>query len=267
MPDARSHRLQSPELAAPAGGDIPISVLGVPFRLLSVDSFLAWVDECVAQHRGAYVSAVNASSVVQSMTDQEFAQALRESDVNLPDGTPVAWAISRLARHRQPRLPGPAVMLHMLGRAQARGHRVLFYGSTDHVLQLLQRQMKALFPGLAIAGAISPPFRPLSRSEDDRLCEQMRGARPDIVLIGLGAPKQEIWMHAHRDSLEAVLVGVGAAFDFHAGVVRRAPAWMSALASNGSSVWSRNRGGSGSAMRQRCQYSSGTSADSSRRSA
>jgi N-acetylglucosaminyldiphosphoundecaprenol N-acetyl-beta-D-mannosaminyltransferase len=218
-----------PKRSVPAGDVIQVSVLGVPFRPLSEDSFLAWVDECVAQHRGAYVSAVNASSVVQSATDPAFAQALRDSDVNLPDGTPVAWAVSKLARFRQARLPGPAMMLLMLGRAQARGHRVLFYGSTDPVLELLQQRMKARFPDLTIVDAISPPFRPLSRSEDEQLCERIREGRPDIVFVGLGAPKQELWMRAHRNSIGAVLVGVGAAFDFHAGVIRRAPPWIQRL--------------------------------------
>jgi len=212
-----------------AGGAVQVTVLGVPFRPLSAAALLAWMDSCIAEHRGAYVCAVNASSVVQCSSDPRFLQALKEADVNLPDGAPVAWAVSQLARRRQPRLAGPSVMLMMLGRAQARGYRVLLYGSTDQVVGLLQKKLEARYPGLAIVDAISPPFRPLTDSEDAELCDRIRRARPDIVFVGLGAPRQEMWMRAHRDALDAVLVGVGAAFDFHAGVVRRAPPLMQRL--------------------------------------
>jgi len=187
------------------------------------------MDSRIAEHRGVYVCAVNASSVVQCSRDPLLLQAFTEADINLPDGAPVAWAVSWLARRRQPRLAGPSVMLMMLGRAQMRGYRVLLYGSTDKVVRLLQRKVEARYPGLAIVDSISPPFRPLTDLEDAGLCDRIQRARPDIVFVGLGAPRQEMWMRAHRDALDAVLVGVGAAFDFHAGVVQRAPLSMQRL--------------------------------------
>jgi N-acetylglucosaminyldiphosphoundecaprenol N-acetyl-beta-D-mannosaminyltransferase len=203
-----------------------VNVLGVPFRLLSPGELLDWLDLRIDEQRGAYVCAVNASSVIQSSRDPGFLQALVSSDINLPDGAPVAWAISRLTRRPQGRLAGPSVMLMMLSRAEAKGYGVLLYGSSPEVVSLLKERLETLYPALSIVDAISPPYRPLTESEDEELCERIRRARPDVVFVGLGAPKQETWMLEHRDALGAVLVGVGAAFDFHAGVVRRAPDWM-----------------------------------------
>jgi N-acetylglucosaminyldiphosphoundecaprenol N-acetyl-beta-D-mannosaminyltransferase len=206
-----------------------VILLGVPFLPQSAASFLDWLDSRIAEHRGAYVCAVNSSSMVQLSSDPRLLEALKTADVNLPDGAPVAWAVSRLAHRHQPRLAGPAIMLAMLGRAQAKGYRVLLYGSTDRVLQLLQDRLQARYPGLAVVDAISPPFRSLTDAEDADLRERIRRAKPDVVFVGLGAPRQEMWMLAHRDSFDAVLVGVGAAFDFHAGVIRRAPPLMQRL--------------------------------------
>jgi N-acetylglucosaminyldiphosphoundecaprenol N-acetyl-beta-D-mannosaminyltransferase len=204
-------------------GDRRIVVQGVPFRPLTVDTFLTWLDAAVNEHAGAYVCAINASCVVQASRDPAFMRALRGSDVNLPDGTPVAWAVSWLGHVPQPRMPGPGMMLEVLGRAQKRGYRVLLYGSSEQTLERLQERLLATYPRLILADAISPPFRAMTVSEEAALCERIRYARPDVVFVGLGAPKQELWMQAHFEELRAVLLGVGAAFDFHSGVVRRAP--------------------------------------------
>jgi exopolysaccharide biosynthesis WecB/TagA/CpsF family protein len=118
------------------------------------------------------------------------------------------------------------MMLEILARSQERGYRVLLFGSSQETLNRLQERLLAAYPGLILVDAISPPFRALSGAEDAALCDRIRDARPDVVFVGLGAPKQELWMQAHVQELGAVLVGVGAAFDFHSGVVRRAPPLM-----------------------------------------
>lgn len=199
-----------------------VEVQGVPFRPLTLSGFLDWLDHAVAARGGSYVCAVNASCVVQASRNAAFMDALRESDVNLPDGSPVAWAVSRLAHVHQARMAGPDTMLDVLRRAEERGYRVLFYGSTEETLERLRHRMQAAYPRVKLVGCISPPFRALSATEHEATCGHVRQLRPDVVLVGLGAPKQEIWMRAHRKELGAVLIGVGAAFDFHAGVLRRA---------------------------------------------
>jgi N-acetylglucosaminyldiphosphoundecaprenol N-acetyl-beta-D-mannosaminyltransferase len=199
-----------------------VNIEGVPFSPLTVASFLAWLDERVAENRGAYVCAVNASCVVQASRDPAFMRALKCSDVNLPDGTPIAWAVSLLGHVRQPRLPGPDMMLEVLGRAQERGYRILLYGSTQDTLARLCERLLPAYPELELVDAISPPFRALTAAEEVAMSDRIRKTRPDVIFVGLGAPKQEIWMQAHRRELGAVMLGVGAAFDFHSGRVRRA---------------------------------------------
>lgn len=201
----------------------------MPFSPIRMESLLAWLDSQIAQRQAAYVCAVNTSCLVQASRDAAFLQALREADMNVPDGAPVAWAVGRLGRTSQPRLDGPSVMTAALSRAQARNYRVLLYGSSEEVLRRLRRRLAAHYPDLAVADAISPPFRPLTRSEDTAMSQRIRNAAPDMILVGLGAPKQEIWMHEHRDAFDAVMIGVGAAFDFHAGVIKRAPPSLQGL--------------------------------------
>lgn len=200
-----------------------ILVQGVPFKPSTISSFLTWLDSVVRDRRGAYVCQVNASSVVQASRDPAFMRALRHADVCLPDGAPIAWAVSWLTRSPQSRLAGPDVMLEVLRHARERGYRVLLYGSTDETLERLRKRLRAAYPGLLLVDAISPPFRALTAAEEVVMCHRLRRARPDLVLVGLGAPKQELWMQAHRKELGALLLGVGAAFDFHSGQVRRAP--------------------------------------------
>jgi N-acetylglucosaminyldiphosphoundecaprenol N-acetyl-beta-D-mannosaminyltransferase len=227
--------------------DGQIDVQGVPFRPLTLSSFLNWLDSVVGAHTGAYVCAVNASCVVQASRDTAFMGALRDSNVNLPDGTPVAWAVSWLGHVRQTRLPGPGVMLEVIRHARDRGYRVLLYGSTQETLERLQERLLSACPGLELVDAVSPPFRALTSAEEAELCERIRAARPDVVFVGLGAPKQEIWMQTHCGEVRAVLLGVGAAFDFHAGVVKRAPEllqrfgleWAYRLAQEPGRLWKR----------------------------
>jgi N-acetylglucosaminyldiphosphoundecaprenol N-acetyl-beta-D-mannosaminyltransferase len=211
-----------PEEHGESGASGIIDVQGVPFRPLTLQQFLGWIDARLASEEPAYVCAVNASCVVQASRDPAFMRALRESAVNLPDGKPVALAVSWLGRVRQPRLPGPDVMLEVLQRASERRYRVLLYGSTEETLASLEKRLRAAYPGVVLAESVSPPFRPLTASEEKRMCEHIRNADPDLVFVGLGAPKQELWMHSHSDEIGGVMMGVGAAFDFHSGRVRRA---------------------------------------------
>jgi N-acetylglucosaminyldiphosphoundecaprenol N-acetyl-beta-D-mannosaminyltransferase len=164
-----------------------------------------------------------------SLKDGALRRALLDADINLPDGAPVAWAMSLTTGVRQSRLAGPTVMLEVLSRAREMGYRVVFYGSTEEVLRQLAERVIAGFPRIEIVDSISPPFRPLTSAEDAEVCNRIRRARADVVLVGLGAPKQEKWMREHRSEFDAVMIGVGAGFDFNAGLVMRAPLWMQSM--------------------------------------
>jgi N-acetylglucosaminyldiphosphoundecaprenol N-acetyl-beta-D-mannosaminyltransferase len=172
-----------------------------------------------------YVCICNVHSVVTTTRDVEFKIAVNNADMSTPDGAPIAWALRRLGHPSQERINGPDLMIRYLNEAERRGQTVFFYGSTEATLTRLRAALLQLFPQLRIGGALSPPFRPLSLEEDEQIVEQINQSGASVVFVGLGCPKQEKWMADHRGRIHAVMIGVGAAFDYHAGVVKRAPIW------------------------------------------
>ena len=189
---------------------------------LCVERMVAW-----AMHaESRYVCACNAHSLVSARLDADFARALARADLCVPDGAPVAWRLRGRGFARQARVSGPDVMLRCCARAAEAGLPVYFYGSTADRLGGLVLALRARFPALRVAGAYAPPFRSLSAAEDAQVQRAIAESGARIVFVGLGCPKQEAWMLAHRDALPAVMLGAGAAFDFLAGAQPRAPLWM-----------------------------------------
>jgi N-acetylglucosaminyldiphosphoundecaprenol N-acetyl-beta-D-mannosaminyltransferase len=148
----------------------------------------------------------------------------------LPDGMPVAWYMRALGVTRQQRIDGPGLMWHLCASAAASSQRGFFYGSSPRVLKRLTTNLKHAMPSLQIAGTHSPPYRALTANEDKRVIELINASGAGLVLVALGCPKQELWMAQHRGKIRGVMVGVGAAFEFHAGTIRRAPTWMQEMA-------------------------------------
>jgi N-acetylglucosaminyldiphosphoundecaprenol N-acetyl-beta-D-mannosaminyltransferase len=159
--------------------------------------------------------------------DPDVRTALNSADIAATDGMPLAWALQSLGAKGQRRVYGPDLMLALCGQAARLGHRIFLYGGRNETLAILCSRLNARFPSLEIAGAYAPPFRPLTPNEDHACVKRILASDADIVFVGLGAPKQEQWMAEHRSRLPGiVMLGVGAAFDFHAGRVRQAPRWM-----------------------------------------
>ena len=123
-------------------------------------------------------------------------------------------------------MTGPDLMRELLKESGTKHYRHYFYGSTQETLDILREKITEKYPGAVIAGMYSPPFRPLTADEDAEIVEKINAAKPDFVWVGLGAPKQERWMAAHKDRVQALMIGVGAAFDYEAGNIKRAPMWM-----------------------------------------
>ncbi len=173
------------------------------------------------------IAHLNVHSVMTAAFDPALRAVLNAADIATPDGMPLAWALRSLGIRRQPRVYGPDLMLALCEQAARLGHRIFLYGGRGEVLQILSRNLTARFPGLQIADAYAPPFRPLTIEEDHAIVRRIRDSEADIVFVGIGAPKQEQWMHSHKETLPGVvMLGVGAAFDFHAGRVKQAPPWM-----------------------------------------
>jgi N-acetylglucosaminyldiphosphoundecaprenol N-acetyl-beta-D-mannosaminyltransferase len=201
-------------------------VLGAPIDALTWSDALArlhaWAHACESR----VVCICNAHSVVTASRDARFAQVLAAADLCTPDGAPVAWMLRRLGHAGQQRINGPDLMWRYCADAAKRGESIYLYGGSPATLERLQQRLRAAFPGLVIAGAVSPPFRPLTPQEEQDAVDAINASGAGTVWVGLGCPKQELWMHAQRGRVHAVMVGVGAAFDYHAGTVRRAPPWM-----------------------------------------
>lgn len=174
-----------------------------------------------------YITVTSVHGIVSSREDPVFQQILNKADIATPDGMPVVWAMRSFGNPEQQRVYGPTLTLKLCEDAAKHGHRIFLYGSTDECLESLQANLTKWFPGLQIAGAYSPPFRPLTPEEDADVVDRIRTSRADLVFVGISTPKQEKWMDAHIESLPGtIMIGVGAAFDFHAGKVKQAPAWM-----------------------------------------
>lgn len=197
-----------------------------PVDALSMSEALQRVANWAALRSSRVVCFCNVHSVVTCRRDAAFQSALSSADLRLPDGAPVAWMLRRLGKVGQSRVSGPDFMWAYFAQAARRGERVFLYGSTPSTLERLQDAIRRSFPGLVVAGAWSPPFRALSEEEDQAVTRLINESGANSVWVGLGCPTQERWMRAHRGSIHAVMLGVGAAFDFHAGVRPRAPGWM-----------------------------------------
>ncbi|MBI4756207.1 MAG: WecB/TagA/CpsF family glycosyltransferase [Betaproteobacteria bacterium] len=176
--------------------------------------------------RSSYVCICNVHSVVTAWQDPAFRRVLNEAEMATPDGAPVAWALRILGFAGQQRINGPDLMWRFCGEAARDGTGIFLYGSTEGTLARLRARLEAEFPGLRVSGTYSPPFRKLSAEEDAQVVEMINRSGAGVVFVGLGCPKQETWMADHYGQVRAVMVGVGAAFDYFAGTVQRAPIWM-----------------------------------------
>lgn len=172
------------------------------------------------------VYASNVHVLMEAWDSQDFRKKVNGADLVTPDGMPLVWMM-RIKGHRdQKRVYGPTLMLHVLEAAAKENIPVGFYGGKPEVLETLVRRMKERFSGLRVPFSMSPPFATMSTDKDKRIVESINRSGTRILFVGLGCPKQEIWMASQRGKVRAVMLGVGAAFDFHAGVKPQAPAWI-----------------------------------------
>ena len=192
---------------------------------------VTWIDalkrllDWARARESRYVTICNVHVVVSASRDAAYREVINTADMATPDGAPVAWMLRQLGFSRQPRISGPDLMWALCERCSRENMPVFFYGSTEATLALLNQRLRTALPDLQ-ATMESPPFRVLTAEEDAAAVGRIHASGAGFVFVGLGCPKQERWMAEHRGKINAVMIGVGAAFDFHAGTVRRAPAWM-----------------------------------------
>ena len=211
-------------LPAPQSTD----VLGVPIALTDYRRTLDWIDGAIdAGHQG-YLCVAPVHLVMLAQDDEAVASAVAGADFVVPDGQPLVWALRALGAERPSRVYGPDLMIEACQRAAQTGSKMyLFGGRNNGALVQLTLNLRRRFPGLQIVGGHSPPYRPATADEEIAIAEEINASGADIVWVGTGQPKQELWMAQMRPMLKApLLIGVGAAFDFHAGLVPQAPALL-----------------------------------------
>ncbi len=205
-----------------------INVLGMRVDMVQIPDVLRIMEEWIVNRDfGNNIVTSNAKNIILSKEEIEIREAVNNSSLSVPDGISLILVARMLGYHLKERVYGPDLMLGFLRATQNKGYSHFFYGSTPEILDLLIKNLKAKFPGLKIAGYHSPPFRELTEEEDKKAVEVINKVSPDVLWIGLGGVKQELWMYNHRDrSKVPVMVGVGAAFDFLSGTKKQAPKWM-----------------------------------------
>lgn len=204
-------------------------ILKTNINILNMEQTVSYLEEHLEELRGEYICVSNVHTTVMAYRDPEYRKVQNGSAMNLPDGKPLSITQRRYGYSNAGRVPGPDLMLRIFRISEKYGYRHFFYGSTPETLKKLINNLKEKFPELQIAGSISPPFHPMTEEEDRLDIKEINDSKPDFIWVGLGAPKQEKWMAAHKGKVTGIMLGVGAGFDFHAGTVKRAPKWMQEL--------------------------------------
>ncbi len=223
-----------PRAAFPTGrhsparsNDWPIAILGVPFDHVTISDAIARIEDMIAARRPRYVVTANVDFLVQAHRDVELRRILLDADLVLCDGTPLVWASHWLGNALPERVAGSDLVPALIRNAAEKHHRIFLLGAAEGVAAEATARLKEQYPSLAIVGHYSPPFSALLEMDHEEIARRVRAAKPDILLVSFGCPKQEKWIAMHHRSLGVpVAIGVGATLDFLAGRVKRAPDWM-----------------------------------------
>ncbi|EJB01900.1 N-acetylglucosaminyldiphosphoundecaprenol N-acetyl-beta-D-mannosaminyltransferase [Rhizobium sp. BK619] len=203
------------------------NVLGVRVSAVNLKSATGFIQKAIEDRRKEYVCVRDAHGIVRCQDDPELRSIHNRAFLVTPDGMPLVWALRKAGHAESDRVYGPDLMLSVFDAGSAKGLRHFLYGATAETLEQLQARLLVKFPQAQIVGSYAPPFRKLSTQEEADIADQLNRSGADIIWVGLSSPKQELWMAHMRDRLEAsMLIGVGAAFDFHAGLKRQAPRFI-----------------------------------------
>ncbi|MCL5263719.1 MAG: WecB/TagA/CpsF family glycosyltransferase [Chloroflexi bacterium] len=204
-----------------------VNVLGVGISAINMKIALSVVEGWITRREQQYICLATVNGIIECQRDPALIEVFNNSGLTTPDGMPLVW-LSRLHGFAHVgRVYGPDLMEALCELSCQKGYRHYLYGGAEGVAEALKSRLRNRFPGLKVVGTYTPPFRPLTPDEDAEVVRSINEAEPDIVWVGLGSPKQDHWMAAHVGRIAApVLIGVGAAFDFHAGRKKQAPRWM-----------------------------------------
>lgn len=205
-----------------------IKILGTRVDAVQFPDIYKYIENCIAKNiRHNYITVANVDTIMQSRHNPKMREAVNASNLSIPDGFPLLIMQRLHGNPLKKRAYGPDLMKGFLEITQDKEYSHFFYGATQETLSKLIKNLKASFPKIRIAGAYSPPFRPLTNNEDIEIIKMINKAAPDVLWVGIGCPKQELWMYNFKEQLNVpVMAGVGAAFDFLAGTKKQAPRWI-----------------------------------------
>jgi len=206
-----------------------VKIVSLRVDVVNHESAIRQIHELVKRQTGGYVCFSTVHMIMESHDNPEYGAKVNAADLVIPDGMPLVWMQKLQKEKRAARVRANDLMIMLCAYAEKNDLSVGFYGGQQSVIDAILERAKNDFPKLKIAYAFSPPFRPLTEAEDARITEEINEAKSDILFMGLGCPKQENWMAAHRDKTKAIMLGVGASFDFFAGNVRESPAFVGRL--------------------------------------
>jgi len=206
---------------------IPVfNILGVNIAAVDMDWTVDFIKKNMRDLSGEYICVSNVHTTVMSYEDDDYREIQNSAVMALPDGGPLSTLGRKSGYTEMKRVTGPDLMDEIFKISVESGYRHFFYGSTEETINKLRKNLEEKYLGIEIVGMTSPPFRPLSDEEDEKYVNEINQSNPDFVWVGLGAPKQEYWMAAHKGEVKGLMIGVGAGFDYFAGALKRAPVWM-----------------------------------------
>ncbi len=202
------------------------NILGVNFNVTNIKEAVDTILSNLEELRGEYICFSNVHTTIMSYRDEKYRRIQNEAALTLPDGRPISFVQKWRGAETAQQVAGPDTMPAIWKATEHTGKKHFFYGSSQETIDRLKKRLEEEYPDMQVVGMVSPPFRPLTPEEDEAIIKEINDSGADFLWVGLGAPKQEIWMAEHRGKVNSVMFGVGAAFDFHAGTVKRAPKWM-----------------------------------------
>lgn len=221
---------EAEEVKQPNKQDIPVcKIMGVNIAAINMEWLLDFTKTYIHAISGDYMCVSNVHTTVMSYDDAEYCAIQNGGIMAIPDGGPLSSVGRKRGFHEMQRTTGPDYMGEIFKISAKYGYRHYFYGATEETLAKLREKLTESYPEIEIVGMYSPPYRELTEEEDEEIVQAINEAQADFVWVGLGAPKQEIWMARHKGRVNGFMVGVGAGFDYFAGNIKRAPKWMQRL--------------------------------------
>ncbi|MEY8201287.1 MAG: WecB/TagA/CpsF family glycosyltransferase [Colwellia sp.] len=203
------------------------TVISMDVALTNIDDALNSVESLAIKEAGAYVCVSNVHMCMEVFDSVEFKRVVNNADLVIPDGRPLSWAQKLLGHSHAQQVRGQDIMNAICEQSGSKNLNIgLYGGSSDELLKQVVAKLNLSYPDIQITFSYSPPFRPLTVQEDQAIIKQINDACVNVLFVGIGCPKQERWMAEHKDSLNCVMLGVGAAYDFIAGSKKHAPRWM-----------------------------------------